>query len=305
MSTGFEALPPRDTGRLAKRRRMEAALATGSTKATPNGTHAQGVLSRSSGTESAGESSLHTSSLGVADLAYSKPAVAATTCFEYLDHTADVQLHSWGSTLGDAFCQTALAMYTYMSEPGAIKVDPACSRVIEARGHDVITLMFQFLDQCLFAFASDDFMACDMRVLALRLPFDDSVEQLGSAPAAGESAAGTRADCYIRVAAFGERFVVGKHPQGTEIKAITYSNMQIRTPAKLYTANDALDAASSAVGDASSVGPAAAAAAAGGAGSSASTAAAAAASAASVLGGSEPCAAGRAAPFEIFVIVDI
>jgi len=41
---------------------------------------------------------------------------------------------------------------------------------------------------------------------------------------------------------FGERFEFGRHPQGTEVKAITYSAMQILTPHHAYTANDAADA---------------------------------------------------------------
>lgn len=32
---------------------------------------------------------------------------------------------------------------------------------------------------------------------------------------------------HIRAAAYGEEFQIGKHPQGSEVKAITYSNMQI------------------------------------------------------------------------------
>lgn len=32
---------------------------------------------------------------------------------------------------------------------------------------------------------------------------------------------------HIKAAAYGEEFQIGKHPQGTEVKAITYSNMQV------------------------------------------------------------------------------
>lgn len=31
----------------------------------------------------------------------------------------------------------------------------------------------------------------------------------------------------IKATGFGEEFQLGKHPQGTEVKAITFSNMQI------------------------------------------------------------------------------
>lgn len=31
----------------------------------------------------------------------------------------------------------------------------------------------------------------------------------------------------IKAKGFGEEFQLGKHPQGTEVKAVTYSNMQI------------------------------------------------------------------------------
>ena len=36
--------------------------------------------------------------------------------YEYLDHTADVQIHCWGKSLQETFEQAAVAMYGYMTE---------------------------------------------------------------------------------------------------------------------------------------------------------------------------------------------
>jgi SHS2 domain-containing protein len=33
----------------------------------------------------------------------------------------------------------------------------------------------------------------------------------------------------IKAVGFGEQFNIGKHPQGTEVKAITYSNLQVHS----------------------------------------------------------------------------
>ncbi|GAB0098492.1 Protein archease-like [Sergentomyia squamirostris] len=129
--------------------------------------------------------------------------VFAEKKYEYLDHTADVQLHAWGSSLQEAFEQCGIAMNGYMTELDKVSVE-RCFK-IEAQGDDLEGLLFRFLDELLFLFCAEPFL------IARKIEFSKfdlenfSVECL----------------CY------GEPFDLQKHPQGTEVKAITYSAMQI------------------------------------------------------------------------------
>jgi len=120
-----------------------------------------------------------------------------------LDHTADVQLHAWGETLEEAFEQCAMAMFGYMTEIDTVEISE--SRDVEAEGHDMLSLLFHFLDECLFLFCADPyFIARKVKVLEFDITH-----------------------FRVKAVAYGEEFQIGKHPQGTEVKAITYSNMQV------------------------------------------------------------------------------
>jgi SHS2 domain-containing protein len=71
-------------------------------------------------------------------------------------------------------------------------------------GHDLDSLLFTLLDEFLYRFATNEWIVRDVRIDSLDL-----------------------STFTIRVSGFGEHFTLAKHTQGTEIKAITYSNMQI------------------------------------------------------------------------------
>ncbi|KER28436.1 hypothetical protein T265_13584, partial [Opisthorchis viverrini] len=208
-----------------------------------------------------------------------------------LDHTADVQLHSWGDTLKEAFEQIAMAMFGYMTT-NYDSVEMLEPYETEAKGEDSLSLLYHFLDEGLFAFSPyfiPRFFPPDVRLphrfhpiiviiiidsmtsvfnTEAPLPYNhDLFESLVVKENTFNQAIWIKTDnknatdigwqpylviCItefdmenfrIKSVGWGEPFQLGKHPQvidphsllakpitffqGTEVKAITYSNMQI------------------------------------------------------------------------------
>lgn len=195
----YTALPQR------KRRRGAAAATATAAAATAEGEAAAGAAA-----ESGGEAA---------------PAQAIAEQreeykFEYLDHTADVQLHSWGATLEEAFegngehlrgardgratglrgggadwrdlpaspparmlsrslppalagpapALAVLAMFNYMTplDDDVLRNDVHTARTFSVSAHDMHSLLFAFLDETLFVFASEQYVPTNIKVRAGR-----------------------------------------------------------------------------------------------------------------------------------------
>lgn len=67
-----------------------------------------------------------------------------------------MQLHAWGDNLQEAFEQCAVAMFGYITELD--KVEILEDHEIEASGHDMMSLLFHFLDEFLFLFCAEPFL---------------------------------------------------------------------------------------------------------------------------------------------------
>lgn len=130
------------------------------------------------------------------------PATTQAGSWEYLDHTADVQVHSHGRDLGEAFAAAVVGMYGYMVE--LVQIPSDLEIVVQSQGHDKESLLFNFMDECLYVFHTENFVMKQV-----------IVEELN------------QQSWQLRAVARGGLFDVSKHSQGTEVKAITYSNMQI------------------------------------------------------------------------------
>lgn len=124
--------------------------------------------------------------------------------FEYLDHTADVQIHAWGNDLAEAFEQATMGMFNYMTDIDGVL--PTSQKEITAEAEDLKSLLYKLLDEFLFL------MSC----LPYYIPREVKIVEFD------------RENFKIKAVGYGEEFDSTRHGgQGTEIKAITYSAMQI------------------------------------------------------------------------------
>lgn len=131
--------------------------------------------------------------------------------YEFLDHTADIQIHSWGNSLEESFEQAAMGMFAYMTEIDGIENRDMKQIDIRAEG-DLKSLLYKFLSEWLEVYGTEDYFIA--RKIEINL-FD-------------------RHELRIIARGYGETFDLSRHAQGTEVKAITYSNMQIHEEASTH-----------------------------------------------------------------------
>jgi len=138
------------------------------------------------------------------------PATPEVRQYEYRDHTADVILRSWGKTEVEAWEQVCVAFFSYMTELDKIEFKHTVE--VSAEGHDLLDLLYHLLDEFLFSFGTEFVMCRRVEIVELDLK-----------------------NLKARARGYGDKFDLAKHPQGTEIKAITMHQMKLLTPETLTT----------------------------------------------------------------------
>lgn len=128
--------------------------------------------------------------------------------FEYLDHPADIVLHSWGVDLPQSLSNLVVCMFGYMTSLDSITINKTQSSDhgtnVTGQGHDLHSLVYSFLDEWLFNFHDSGFVPKEVEVSECR-----------------------RDVWRIVSSGKGEVMDIKRHPQGTEVKAITYSGMRV------------------------------------------------------------------------------
>ena len=138
--------------------------------------------------------------------------------YEYLDHTADIKFRAYGKTREEVFENAALAMFNVIIDTEKVSGDTA--REICLKSPDLESLLVDWLSELLYLFEGDEIVFRKFRVEKIR-------EEKG--------------EYSITAQALGEKYSLESLPFETEIKAITYNQLEITKTADGWKAQVVVD----------------------------------------------------------------
>jgi SHS2 domain-containing protein len=134
--------------------------------------------------------------------------------YEVFEHTADIGLHAYGSTLAELFIHAAQGMESLMVPPEQVRA--VTSREVTVEGHDPVSLLVAWLNELIFLF--------DTEYLLLR---DFAIENISE----------TRLTARVS----GEPYDEQRHELSSAIKAVTWHEAAINSTATGYQARIIFD----------------------------------------------------------------
>ncbi len=138
--------------------------------------------------------------------------------FEFLEHMGDAYIAAYGETLEEAFSNAGLAMFEVMTDTKLI--EPKLRDEIIVEGEDEIALLHNWLEALLLKFE-----------IELKLYSSFNVKKIKRKNGA----------FLLEAEVFGETFNKDKHLSKTEVKAVTYHQMNISKEAGKFIVKFILD----------------------------------------------------------------
>jgi SHS2 domain-containing protein len=124
--------------------------------------------------------------------------------FEFLEHTADVYVRTYGKTMEEAYENAALAMFETMTD--ADKVTQTQEETLEVEAEDEYALLYNWLEALLVKFEVENMLYSKFQIIDWK-----------------ETSEGFK----FKAKVWGEKFDAQKHPQKVAVKAVTYHRMVI------------------------------------------------------------------------------
>jgi SHS2 domain-containing protein len=135
--------------------------------------------------------------------------VVAYKPYEVFEHTADIGLHVYGSTLSELFIHAAQGMESLMVPPEQIRIQ--VSRQLEVDGHDSVSLLIAWLNELIFLFDTEYLIFCQFEVESLT-------------------------ETHVRGRASGEPYDAQRHELSSAIKAVTWHEAAVEQTDNGYKA---------------------------------------------------------------------
>jgi SHS2 domain-containing protein len=124
--------------------------------------------------------------------------------YEFLEHTADIYVASYGKNLSEVFENAALALFDVMTD--VKKIDRKFVEKVKVKGQDDFALLYNWLECFILKFEIENKLFSKFKVNEIKMK---------------------NSEFYLKASIYGECFNPRKHPSKVGIKAITYHNMKI------------------------------------------------------------------------------
>ena len=122
--------------------------------------------------------------------------------FKFIDiTTADVAFEAYGKDLNELFANAALAMFEVMVN--VKQIEPKVERKIKVKGDDLLSLLFEWLNELLFYYGAENLAFSKFEVEVNEKSFE------------------------LEAICWGEEIDPAKHETKTEVKACTMHKMKI------------------------------------------------------------------------------
>lgn len=138
--------------------------------------------------------------------------------YEYLEHTADAKFRAYGKSLEETFENAALAMFNVIIDTG--KISGSTEKNVSVESHDLENLLVDWLSELLYIFEVDEIAFQEFRV-------QEILEKNGK--------------YFLKAKAIGEKFEGKNLPFETEIKAVTYNQLELCKTSEGWVAQVVVD----------------------------------------------------------------
>jgi len=134
--------------------------------------------------------------------------------YEFIDHTADLGIKIYGDSLKELFENAAYSMFDIIAELDKVKVRDFLEMEIEEEKTD--ELLADWLRELLYKFNGEGYLLRDFKI-----------EEIG--------------EKSLKARVGGEKLDLSRHPLKTEIKAVTYHQLEVKKTDKGWEAQVIFD----------------------------------------------------------------